>query len=115
LLSAFTSVRRCTPVVSITHDLVKSSRGPVTPRLRFKRRYAEHPQRFEYHLTVKGVDLYPALVALMQWGDHYLADPAGGPMVLEHKTCGQVTHLVPSCTVCGAQVTAREMRVRART
>jgi DNA-binding HxlR family transcriptional regulator len=79
-----------------------------------KRKYAEHPQRFEYHLTSKGVDLYPTLVALMQWGDQYLADPPGGPMVLEHKTCGQVTSLVPSCTVCGAPVTAREMRVRAR-
>jgi DNA-binding HxlR family transcriptional regulator len=79
-----------------------------------KRRYAEHPERFEYHLTSKGVDLYPALVALMQWGDQYLADPAGGPMVLEHKTCGHATTLVPACTVCGAQVTAREMRVRAR-
>ena len=79
-----------------------------------KRRYAEHPERFEYHLTGKGVDLYPALVALMQWGDHYLADPGGGPMVLEHKTCGHATTLVPSCTVCGAPVSAREMRVRAR-
>jgi len=79
-----------------------------------KRRYAEHPQRFEYHLTGKGVDLYPALVALMQWGDHYLADPGGGPMLLEHTTCGQVTSLVPACTACGAPVTAREMRVHAR-
>jgi len=79
-----------------------------------KRRYAEHPERFEYHLTGKGVDLYPALVALMQWGDHYLADPHGGPIVLEHKTCGHATTLVPSCTACGAPVSAREMRVRAR-
>jgi DNA-binding HxlR family transcriptional regulator len=79
-----------------------------------KRRYAEHPARFEYHLTARGVDLYPALVALMQWGDQYLADPGGGPMVLEHKACGQLTSLVPSCTACGAPVSAREMRVRAR-
>jgi DNA-binding HxlR family transcriptional regulator len=81
-----------------------------------KRRYAEHPERFEYHLTGRGVDLYPALVALMQWGDHYLADdPAGGPIVLEHKTCGHVTTLRPSCAACGAPVTARERRVRSRT
>jgi DNA-binding HxlR family transcriptional regulator len=80
-----------------------------------KRLYQEHPPRYEYRLTRKGVDLYPALVALMQWGDQYLADPAGGPMLLEHKACGHVTTLVPSCAVCGAAVTAREMRVRART
>src|SRR3712207_8774230 len=31
-------------------------------------------QRHEYRLTEKGIDLYPTLVALMQWGDKYLAD-----------------------------------------
>src|SRR3954462_14060314 len=30
-------------------------------------------QRHEYRLTAKGRDLYPTLVALMQWGDTYLA------------------------------------------
>ncbi len=37
-------------------------------------------QRHEYRLTTKGIDLYPTLVALMQWGDKYLSDdlaPAG--------------------------------------
>jgi DNA-binding HxlR family transcriptional regulator len=80
-----------------------------------KRLYQEHPPRYEYRLTRRGMDLYPALVALMQWGDQYLADPVGGPVLLEHKACGQVTTLVPSCVECGAKVTARDMRVRART
>src|SRR5918995_3853076 len=31
-------------------------------------------QRDEYRLTRMGLDLYPALVALMQWGDRHLAD-----------------------------------------
>ena len=34
-----------------------------------RRQYCEHPPRFEYCLTPMGVDLSPALVALMRWGD----------------------------------------------
>jgi DNA-binding HxlR family transcriptional regulator len=79
-----------------------------------KRLYEEHPPRFEYHLTTRGIDLYPALVGLLQWGDRYLADPAGGPVVLEHKTCGHITSLVPACSVCGEHVNPRDMRARPR-
>ena len=35
--------------------------------------YQERPVRFEYRLTRKGVDLWPAIVALMKWGDQYAA------------------------------------------
>ena len=35
--------------------------------------------RHEYHLTEKGRDLLPALVALMQWGDRWTAGPDGPP------------------------------------
>jgi len=34
-----------------------------------KRLYQEHPPRYEYRLTDKGLDLWPTVVALMQWGD----------------------------------------------
>lgn len=44
-------------------------------------------QRDEYRLTEKGRDLYPLLVALMHWGDKYLADD-GPPVVLTHRDCG---------------------------
>ena len=37
-------------------------------------RYSERPERFEYHLTKKGRELGLALLALMQWGDHYLSE-----------------------------------------
>ena len=50
--------------------------------------YRESGQRSrdEYRLTDKGLDLYPVLVALMQWGDRYAVGSAG-PQVL----CGTVT------------------------
>ena len=44
--------------------------------------------RMGYRLTDKGVELLPVLVALMQWGDRWLA-PDGPPVVLQHSGCGQ--------------------------
>jgi DNA-binding HxlR family transcriptional regulator len=40
------------------------------------------PRRPRYALTDKGLDLFPALVALMQWGDRWAA-PKGAPMIVE--------------------------------
>jgi len=36
--------------------------------------YRERPERYEYQLTKKGLDLNIALTALRQWGDEYLSD-----------------------------------------
>lgn len=44
--------------------------------------------RQEYRLTEKGFDLYPVLVAVREWGDHYLADPEGPPLATVHRDCG---------------------------
>ena len=75
-----------------------------------RRPYAEHPGRtlYEYRLTQKGLDLYPVLVSLMQWGDRYggLDKP---PVTLEHKECGQITTPRLVCSECGEELYAREM------
>ena len=46
-------------------------------------RYQVEPERYEYRLSESGKDLYPAIVALMRWGDRHLlarrARPARGP------------------------------------
>ena len=52
--------------------------------------------RMQYRLTEKGSDLFPALVALMQWGDRWLA-PAGSPVTLAHQGCGQSVHVELRC------------------
>jgi DNA-binding HxlR family transcriptional regulator len=36
--------------------------------------YSERPERYEYHLTKKGLDLNIALTALRQWGDDYVSE-----------------------------------------
>ncbi|MDX6277284.1 MAG: hypothetical protein QOJ72_1412 [Nocardioidaceae bacterium] len=52
--------------------------------------------RHEYVLTQAGRELRTVLVALMDWGDHHRAGPAGPPVSLQHKDCGAEihTHLV---------------------
>jgi DNA-binding HxlR family transcriptional regulator len=52
--------------------------------------YREPGQRTRqrYRLTDKGADLFPALAALMQWGDRWL-DDRGGPVELRHRACGE--------------------------
>ena len=54
--------------------------------------------RNEYRLTPAGRELFPVLVALLQWGDAYLADPEGPAVVLEHRECGQPVRAVLQCT-----------------
>jgi DNA-binding HxlR family transcriptional regulator len=65
-----------------------------------RRRYQEEPERFEYRLTQAGRDLYPAVIAIMKWGDEYLAEEAGPPVVLRHS-CGELIDPVLVCDHCG--------------
>jgi DNA-binding HxlR family transcriptional regulator len=75
-----------------------------------RRQYLERPARFEYRLTEKGLDLYPILIALMQWGDKHVPGEMGPPVVLEHRTCGNRTTPALTCSECGEPLTARDMR-----
>jgi len=53
--------------------------------------------REEYRLTDKGLDLYPVLVAVREWGDRYLADPEGPPVLTVHRDCGAPVGLALRC------------------
>ena len=75
-----------------------------------RRRYQERPERFEYRPTDKGLDLWPVIVALLQWGDRYYPAPDGPPVLLEHKGCGGRIDDRRVCTRCGQALTARDAR-----
>jgi DNA-binding HxlR family transcriptional regulator len=66
-----------------------------------RERYQERPERFEYRLTSKGIELWPVLVSLMKWGDRHLY-PEGPPVVLTHKECGGQVDDHRLCDRCGA-------------
>src|SRR6266498_3568892 len=53
-----------------------------------RHRYQERPARYEYRLTTKGMELYPVLIALLQWGDRHLAGEDGPPVEVQHAACG---------------------------
>jgi DNA-binding HxlR family transcriptional regulator len=53
--------------------------------------------RHEYRLTQKGLDLYPVMVAIAEWGNRYLADPEGPPVEFVHADCGGEVHTFLEC------------------
>lgn len=67
----------------------------------------------EYRLTKKGFDLYPIVLALMRWGDTWMADEQGPPMTLVHRACGHSTSPSLVCSHCGAEIEARAMQALA--
>ena len=75
-----------------------------------KRLYQDRPKRYEYLLTDKGLDLWPTIVALLQWGDKYAAPPAGPPVLLRHRGCGGDVDEHRICAACGARLSARDVR-----
>lgn len=74
-----------------------------------KRPYSERPLREQYYLTEMGLDLWPTIVTLTNWGDTYIPLPGGPPMVLRHKgECGGVINDRRICERCGKELTVRE-------
>jgi len=49
----------------------------------------EHSGRFEYLLTEKGRDFFPAYLALKKWGDDWLAEPEGPQVVFRERKAGR--------------------------
>lgn len=73
-----------------------------------KRPYQERPPRYEYFLTEKGLDLWPVMISMMHWGDRYLSEPAGPPMLIRHKECGGLVDDRGCCAKCGERLGARD-------
>jgi DNA-binding HxlR family transcriptional regulator len=71
--------------------------------------YARDPDRYEYRLTAAGRDLFPAIVALMRWGDEHLAGSEGPPIVLRHHSCGQMAEPRLTCQHCGQEIDSRSV------
>lgn len=75
--------------------------------------YQEKPTRYEYRLTQKGLDLLPVLLALMNWGDRWMADADTTPVIFVHKDCGQETTPKVVCSCCGGELNARNIYPKA--
>ncbi len=75
--------------------------------------YREPGQRTRqrYRLTQKGADLFPALVALMQWGDRWEND--GGGVELRHRDCGAKVGVELRCAA-GHEVEGGDLELATR-
>ncbi|WP_412538088.1 helix-turn-helix domain-containing protein [Longispora sp. K20-0274] len=93
-------------------DIVRNTGAPrdrMAARLRSlveagileRRQYSERPERHEYLLTEAGAELRPVMLALLTWGDRWLADTP--PVTLEH-VCGHPLDPVTICRACGQEV-----------
>jgi DNA-binding HxlR family transcriptional regulator len=71
--------------------------------------YQQRPERFEYRLTEKGLDLWPVLVSLMQWGDKHRGD-GRRPMVLRHRGCSGEVDDRRQCSACGTPLTVADVQ-----
>lgn len=71
--------------------------------------YQDRQERFEYRLTEKGRELYPVLQALVAWGDKWMDEGMGPPLLYHHKTCGKVFTPIMVCSECREPITARDV------
>jgi len=74
-----------------------------------RRRYQEHPPRDGYHLTEAGLDLWPTIVTLMEWGDRHLPRPGGPPVTITHRGCGGEMDAHRLCDRCGSRLGPRDV------
>ncbi|MGO9157661.1 winged helix-turn-helix transcriptional regulator [Mycobacterium sp.] len=63
-----------------------------------------------YHLTDKGLDLYPVALAMLMWGDRWLSN-GRPPIALTHTTCAHRLRAVPTCSRCGTPILLCELEI----
>jgi DNA-binding HxlR family transcriptional regulator len=71
--------------------------------------YQGNPPRYEYVLTAKGRDFFPASVMLLRWGDKWMAGAKGPPLLLFHKSCGAPLNPQVTCSACGGELHAHDV------
>ncbi|SCL23443.1 DNA-binding transcriptional regulator, HxlR family [Micromonospora pallida] len=74
--------------------------------------YQDRPVRHEYHLTDRGRELLPVVLAVTQWGERHLADPADPSRLVEHRECGGSARATVICTDCGRPLAPTEVSSR---
>lgn len=73
--------------------------------------YQERPDRFDYVPTDKAIDLVPALLALVAWGDRWTAHD-GPPVIFSHRTCGHDTVANVVCSACAQELSREDIDFR---
>jgi DNA-binding HxlR family transcriptional regulator len=111
-LSRYEDLRRSTGVTNATlSDRLKhlEDNGLIA-----RRQYQSGPDRYEYVLTRKGVDIVLVIQALAQVGDKWaVTGEAGPPLCFVDKRSGRGVKLAPVDEKTGEVVRRRDIRPRA--
>jgi DNA-binding HxlR family transcriptional regulator len=116
LREAFNGVRRfddLTRHLSVSESVLsRRLRSLVDAGLLERVAYRAERQRTRQHyrLTDRGLELFPVITALMQWGDRHLADDAGPAWTVRHGDCGHAVEAVVRCTDDGQVLTATDTK-----
>ncbi|SCL26498.1 winged helix-turn-helix transcriptional regulator [Micromonospora inyonensis] len=71
--------------------------------------YQDRPVRHEYHLTDRGRELVPVVLAVTQWGDRHLAGPQKPARLVEHEGCGGPVQATVLCADCDRPLAPTEV------
>jgi DNA-binding HxlR family transcriptional regulator len=74
--------------------------------------YGESTSRFEYRLTERGMDLYLVMLAMLRFGDDWLAGNAPPPLLLTHAGCGHECHPETICSHCRQTIRPHDVTYR---
>lgn len=74
--------------------------------------YLAHPPRSEYRLTEKGRAFFDVILALMRWGDEWVAPDAGPPVEVVSRSDGHVVRPRVIDEVTGEAIDPRGVTVR---
>jgi DNA-binding HxlR family transcriptional regulator len=97
-----------------TNILADRLKTLVEDGLLARRLYQRRPDRHEYLLTPKGMDVYPILLTLTRWGDRWLAGRKGPPLLLTHTPCGHALDPLVVCDHCREELDVHRVSFRAR-
>jgi DNA-binding HxlR family transcriptional regulator len=74
-------------------------------------RYRTEPDWYEYRLTQRGLDLYPAILAFFRWADVHYGDPAKPAVRIRHRACGKLTRPLLVCSECREPIGPQDVDV----
>lgn len=79
-----------------------------------RRAYAEGEKRTlsEYRLTEAGLELYPIVASILNWGNRHAGMIHGPANELVHRSCGKATTPELVCSECGEKLDPRDVDVR---
>ena len=90
--------------LGIAHNMLSDRLSRLTENgVLERRKYQDRPERHEYHLTDRGLALWPVIMSLLLWGDQFFA-PDGPPLMTRHRGCGGRLTPLFTCADCGANL-----------